>query len=80
MSHALRKQCKADSSLTDFDTLALKSFNQSLSHLSLISLRCTVGQECVRFCVARGCRSVSEALVALREARQLASHGVGVLI
>lgn len=25
-------------------------------------------QECVRFCVARGCRSVSEALVALREA------------
>eukprot|EP00913_Durusdinium_trenchii_P022656 g21279.t1 len=25
-------------------------------------------QECVRFCVARGCRSVAEALVALREA------------
>eukprot|EP00438_Fugacium_kawagutii_P000071 Skav220862 [mRNA] locus=scaffold193:141347:148420:+ [translate_table: standard] len=27
-----------------------------------------VRQECVRFCVARGCRSISEALVALREA------------
>jgi len=29
---------------------------------------CKLCQECVRFCVARGCRSVSEALVALREA------------